>query len=111
RTVPGEPRVAKGPVTPLWRPQFALPVEEALPESLHELAYSVRYHRDLELFAVDTTAVEFDVRMDWLAGELCASDATWRVVFMHHPYFSFVGDGEEEPEQTRRRARFDEVLS
>src|SRR5690606_2652888 len=57
RTLPGEPKVAKGPVTPLWRPQFALPVEEALPESLHELAYSLRYHRDLELFAVDTTAV------------------------------------------------------
>ncbi len=106
---PGK-KVAKGPVTPLWRPQFTLPVEGALPASLAETAYELRYARDLHLFFVDTTAIDFDPQMAWLERALCASDATWRVVLMHHPYFSWVGTGEEEPEQSRRRGLFEAAL-
>jgi 3',5'-cyclic AMP phosphodiesterase CpdA len=97
-------------LTPLWRPHLTLPVDESLPSSLAETAYEIRYTDDLHLFAIDSSAQEFDVQMTWLQKGLSESDATWKLVYMHHPFFSWVGVGEEKPEQTRRRALFDAVL-
>jgi hypothetical protein len=103
--------VGNGILTPLWRPQFTLPVDQSLPPSLAETAYDIRYTNDLHLFAIDSSAREFDIQMKWLREKLAVSDATWKLVYMHHPYFSWVGDGKEKPEQTRRRALFDKVLA
>jgi hypothetical protein len=108
---PGSGGVGNSELTPLWRPQFTLPVEPSLPDSLAETAYAIRYGPDLHLFAVDSTGRGFDAQIEWLRRALGASDATWKVVYMHHPYFSWVGSGEEKPEQTRRRGVFDTLLA
>ena len=97
-------------VTPLWRPHFRLPVEESLPQELHETAYDIRYSPDVHLFALDSTGDSFDKQMAWLEQKYVESDATWRIVYMHHPYFSWVGEGEEKEWQTERRALFDAFL-
>jgi predicted phosphodiesterase len=74
--------------TPFWRAQFALPEEDDLPESLHEMAYQVRYSQDLHIFVVDSAQFEFETQARWLDKALRESDATWKVVSMHHPYFT-----------------------
>lgn len=103
-------RVGQADLTPYWRPQFNLPVETDLPDSLHEAAYETAYSKDLNLWAIDSTAVEFDAQMFWLSRRLEKSSAKWRVIYMHHPYASWVGEGLEDPEQTRRRKLFAEML-
>lgn len=89
-------------VSPMWRPQFALPVEESLPEQLHETVYAVRYSKELEVFVLDSSGNEFDRQLAWLGEKLEASDARWKVVTMHHPLFSFV-EGTEHPSHRARR--------
>lgn len=74
--------------TPMWRPQFALPVEKDLPANLHEMAYDVRVSEDLHIFVVDSARTEFKSQAKWLDRALSASDARWRIVAMHHPYFA-----------------------
>jgi predicted phosphodiesterase len=98
-------------LTPFWRPQFVLPVEPGLPEVLSEAAYAIRYTPDLHLFAINSSALEFQQQLDWLAAQLKASKAKWRIVYMHHPFFSWVGDGIEKPDQTVKRAQLDAFLA
>ncbi len=89
----GEDREARTRVlTTLWRPQFTLPVEDELPERLHEAVYDVRYTDDLHVFVLSSTPASYNretfaAQADWLDKGLSASDATWRVVTMHHPYW------------------------
>ena len=90
--------------------QFRLPVEEALPDALHEAVYAIPYTQDLHLYAIDSHGPDFDLQMEWLAGQFAGNDAKWRIIYMHHPYFSWVGDGLEKEEQTLRRAMFDAFL-
>ena len=71
----------------LWRPQFTLPADKTLPETLRESTYDVRYSRDLHVFVVDSARTTFDAQAEWLDRKLGDSDATWKVVSMHHPYF------------------------
>lgn len=71
----------------LWRPQFTLPEDETLPEALRESTYEIRYNDTLHIFVVDSARNTFEAQADWLDERLGASDATWRVVTMHHPYF------------------------
>ena len=98
-------------LTPFWRPQFRLPVEKSLPEELNETVYDIRYTPDLHLFAIDSTGPYFDKQMEWLTAGFRASDAKWRIVYMHHPFFSWVGDGYEKEVQTKKRAQFDQFLA
>jgi hypothetical protein len=49
-----------------WRPQFALPVEESLPEALHETVYDVRYSQDLHIFVLDSSSAQWDEQLQWL---------------------------------------------
>lgn len=96
-------------VTPLWRPQFALPAVNGLPKDLQETVYSVRYGHDLEVFVLDSSGIAFDEQMAWLERQLAASDAPWHVLTMHHPLFSFVG-GVEHPSAEARRLALLSVL-
>ncbi|MEO1188075.1 MAG: FN3 domain-containing metallophosphoesterase family protein, partial [Pseudomonadota bacterium] len=73
--------------TTLWRPQFTLPEDETLPESLHESNYDVRYSDALHVFVIDSAQDTFDAQAAWLDRKLAQSDATWKIVTMHHPYF------------------------
>lgn len=74
--------------TPLWRAQFTLPEDEDLPKSYRESIYDVRYTPDLHIFVVDSARKQFGVQAKWLDEKLAASDAKWKVVTMHHPYFA-----------------------
>lgn len=91
-------------VTPVWRPQFVLPVVNNLPEDLHETVYDVRYTEDLHIFVLDSSGVEFDAQLAWLEAGLERSTAPWRIVTMHHPLFSFVGGREHPATRSRREA-------
>jgi 3',5'-cyclic AMP phosphodiesterase CpdA len=98
----------------LWRPQFALPEVAALPEALKETVYSFEY-ADTIVVVLDTMAAEhFAAQAAWLDATLAASDATWKIVTMHHPMFEllertgFAAAGETGPE---RREIFLPVLA
>ncbi|MEL6693252.1 MAG: metallophosphoesterase [Pseudomonadota bacterium] len=71
-----------------WRPQFTLPVEAELPKDLHEVVYDMRYSEDLHVFILSTQNSQIEIQADWLDRQLAASDATWKIVSMHHPIFS-----------------------
>jgi hypothetical protein len=95
--------------TPLWRAQFTLPEDKDLPEAYREAVYDIRYSPDLHVFVVDSARDTFDVQARWLDRKLSESDARWKVVTMHHPYFA--------PEQfdrnktdARRRAALSPVI-
>ena len=72
----------------LWRPQFTLPVEESLPENLHETVYDVRYNEDIHLFVLNSLSAEIETQAEWLDNKLSDSDSKWRIVTMHYPIFS-----------------------
>jgi 3',5'-cyclic AMP phosphodiesterase CpdA len=82
----------------VWRPQFTLPVDDALPPNLKETVYSVRYSDDLEVFVLDTNARDLAAQADWLDKKLAASTARWRVATFHHPIFSS-GSDRDNPRQ------------
>lgn len=71
-----------------WRPQFTLPVESSLPADLHEVVYDLRMSDDLHIFVLSTQNSNIQVQADWLDQQLSESDATWKIVSMHHPIFS-----------------------
>ena len=74
-------------LTPLWRAQFSLPIVEALPADLHEATYALRCTQDLHLFVLNSAPSDFRAQADWLDQQLETTDAKWRIVTMHHPYF------------------------
>jgi hypothetical protein len=82
----------------LWRPQFTLPLEPALPADLQEAAYDLRYSEDVHLFVLSTQSSRIAEQAAWLDTALEASDARWRIVSMHHPVFSS-GRGRDSPER------------
>lgn len=89
-------------VSPMWRPQFVLPVASELPAGLHETVYDIRYSEDLHIFVLDSSGNAFPEQVEWLGQHLARSDARWKIVTMHHPLFSFVG-GTEHPSHRARR--------
>jgi 3',5'-cyclic AMP phosphodiesterase CpdA len=82
----------------LWRPQFNLPVEEGLPETMRETVYKVAYSKDVDVFVLDTQNRELAPQAAWLDRALAASKARWRVVTFHHPIFSS-GKGRDSAER------------
>lgn len=82
----------------LWRPQFTLPETPALPAQLQETVYTIRYGKALQVFVLDTMGGDLEAQARWLDAELRESDATWRVVSMHHPIFSS-GRDRDTPER------------
>lgn len=81
----------------LWRPQFRLPVEQDLPEAVHETAYVVRYSDDLHVFVLDSNQRDMAPQATWLDAQLKASSARWKIVTMHHPVFSSGGERDNAP--------------
>ena len=93
--------------TPMWRPQFTLPVVKELPENLHEMAYDVRVSNDLHIFVIDsarTTRKPFEQQAAWLDRALRKSDARWKIVSMHHPYFVPPSFDRRDRDKARREA-------
>jgi hypothetical protein len=69
-----------------WRPQFNLPVEKSIPESLHETVYTVDY-QDIRIIVLNSnTALE--EQTDYLEQQLKTSDAKWNIITCHHSVFS-----------------------
>ena len=90
--------------TPLWAPQFTLPVVKSLEPSLHENAYDVRYNQDLHVFVIDSARPQFADQAAWLDEALSTSDAKWKVVSMHHPYFAPAEFDRRKDDALRRKA-------
>ncbi len=88
----------------MWRPQFTLPRDKSLPETLHESTYDVRYSKDLHIFVIDSARKTFEIQADWLDERLAASDATWKIVTMHHPYFLPKEFDRDKDDAERRKA-------
>ena len=76
----------------LWRPQFNLPQEEALPVNLQETVYDIRYNRDIHLFVLNSLSGDSESQANWLDSELTSSDARWKFVTFHYPIFSSAGE-------------------
>lgn len=83
----------------LWRPQFRLPVEAALPSDLHETVYATRYSPDLHVFVLNSNASDMSEQAAWLDNQLTQTDARWRIVTMHHPVYS---SGRDRDNRSRR---------
>jgi glycerophosphoryl diester phosphodiesterase len=69
-----------------WRPQFNLPIESTLPESLHETVYSFDYQG--VQFIVLNSNKEIELQSKYLEQELSKPNYRWRVVTYHHSIFS-----------------------
>lgn len=76
----------KGKLAMQWRPQFALPVEENLPEELHETVYSFAYQG--VQFIVLNSIAKVEEQTAYLERKLGEGDYRWRVVTFHHPVFA-----------------------
>ena len=69
-----------------WRPQFNLPVEKNLDQSLHETVYSVNY-QDILILVLNSN--EFlEKQTEYIKETLRNSDAKWKIVTCHHSIFS-----------------------
>ncbi|MEL6487525.1 MAG: FN3 domain-containing metallophosphoesterase family protein, partial [Pseudomonadota bacterium] len=86
-TKEGGSKVNRGVLSAHWRPQFALPMEEGLPQELAETVYDVRYSDDLHVFVLDSSAADWDAQMAWLAKIGAASNAGWKIASFHHSPF------------------------
>lgn len=73
----------------LWRPQFELPVESALPEELAETAYALPFDQAL-VVVLDSNRLQREQAV-WL-DERLAEPARWKIVAFHHPIYSNAGD-------------------
>jgi len=95
--------------TPLWRPQFTLAEDETLPPGLRESNYDVRYSDALHVFVIDSAQDTFDAQAKWLTQKLENSDATWKIVTMHHPYF-LPREFDRNRDDAPRRKAFSKVI-
>ena len=57
--------------------------------------YAIRTNK-IDLFALDTSII-LDEQLTWLDNALKSSEATWKVVYGHHPIFSSSSTNDREP--------------
>ena len=69
-----------------WRPQFTLPIEESLHNSLHETVYSVEY-QDILILVLNSTG-QLEEQTEYIREKLTKTDAKWKIVTNHHSVFS-----------------------
>ncbi len=69
-----------------WRPQFTLPVENSLPEKLHETVYTVDY-QDIRIITLNSNT-SLEEQTPYLEKQLKASKAKWNIITCHHSVFS-----------------------
>ncbi len=86
-TKEGGSKDGKAVLTDLWRPQFTLPIENALPAPLHETVFDLRYGDNVHVFVLDSSSPLWQQQMDWLRTKATASTADWKIVALHHSPF------------------------
>ena len=69
-----------------WRPQFTLPIEDSLDNSLHETVYSVEY-QDILILVLNSTG-QLEEQTEYIREKLTKTDAKWKIVTNHHSVFS-----------------------
>ncbi|MCH2174770.1 MAG: fibronectin type III domain-containing protein [Lentisphaeria bacterium] len=69
-----------------WRPQFTLPVETSLPESIHETVYTVDY-QGMRIIVLNTL-MQVDAQTKYIEDQLKDCDARWKVIACHYSIFS-----------------------
>jgi predicted phosphodiesterase len=69
-----------------WRPQFTLPIEESLPENLHETVYTTDY-QDIRIIAVNSNT-NLEDQTAYIEEKLKSSTAKWNIITCHHSVFS-----------------------
>jgi len=69
-----------------WRPQFTLPVENSLPNNLHETVYTTDY-QDIRIIAVNSNA-NLEEQTAYIEEQLKSSTAKWNIITCHHSVFS-----------------------
>lgn len=69
-----------------WRPQFTLPVENELPEELHETVYTVDY-QGMQVIVLNSNEL-LEEQTPYLQKQLERPGFHWRVVTFHHSMFS-----------------------
>lgn len=74
-------------ISDFWRPHFTLPLTPELPIELQETVYDLRYGDNVHIFVLDSSSPQWDAQMDWLVAKATASDATWKIVTLHHSPF------------------------
>ena len=82
----GDTKAIKKDLSIQWRPQFALPVEEDLPEELHETVYTVAY-QGMQLILLNSNKLIAEQK-PYLESQLKKPGFRWRVVAFHHSVFS-----------------------
>jgi hypothetical protein len=88
-----------------WRPQFALPVEESLPEELHESVYTVDYQG--VRFLVLNSNKDPGAQHAYIEAKLGEPGPRWRIVSFHHPLFSPASDRNNEKLRDAWKPLFD----
>ena len=86
-TKEGGSKDGKAVLTDLWRPQFTLPIENALPAPLHETVFDLRYGDNVHVFVLDSSSPLWQQQMDWLRTKATTSTADWKIVALHHSPF------------------------
>jgi predicted phosphodiesterase len=69
-----------------WRPQFNLPVEDSMPENLHETVYTVDY-QDIRIIVVNSNT-NLEEQTPYIEKQLKESNAKWNIITCHHSVFS-----------------------
>ena len=81
------PEVEKDKVISMvWRPQFTLPEEPSLPDTLKETVYTVDY-QGVRIIVLNCIT-DPEVQADYLRRQLQRPGATWTVVTSHYSIFS-----------------------
>ncbi|MFK7788101.1 MAG: fibronectin type III domain-containing protein [Phycisphaeraceae bacterium] len=95
--VTGNHEYGKGKQSIQWRPQITVPVEESLPEELHESVYSFDY-QGVQIIVLNSCRL-FEAQSAYLERKLGEGDYKWRVVTFHHPVFSPSRGGDPKTRQ------------
>ena len=81
-----------------------------MPHNYYSFSKKIDAHSAIQFFVLDTYVIvstergEYDPeQVEWLERELKASTATWKVVYGHHPVFSYGEHGDEK--QMNKRVR------
>jgi len=81
-----------GSVNPRWK----------MPHEYYNFSNTLPDGTKIEFFAIDTEPLTkkkpgYDVQIGWLNRELEGSDAHWKIVFGHHPFFSNGDEHGDDP--------------
>jgi hypothetical protein len=89
----------------LWRPQFSLPVEPSLPDTLLETVYTVDY-QGVQFLLLNSNRL-VDEQIPYMEAQLRKPGALWRVAVFHHPIFSPAGERDNVEFRAKWKPVFD----